>query len=103
MSGTSYKSSEASWKEALFPTFVLHSHRWALGLLFRFSPLPLAFRKHCESTPWELGLASEGFPQSEGASDGLALRYEADSSLIPESPRLNYFYQPPTRGVTESS
>lgn len=75
LSGTSYESSEASWKEALLPPLSsAPTDRLLVPYLFRLSPLPLAFRKLPESTPWELGLASEGFPWCECASDGLALR-----------------------------
>ena len=75
LSGTSYESSEASWKEALLPPLSSAPTDGLLVLyLFRLSPLPLAFRKLSESTPRELGLASEGFPWCEGASDDLALR-----------------------------
>ena len=75
LSGTSYESSEASWKEALLPPLSSAPTDGLLVLyLFQLSPRSLAFRKLSESTPCELGLASEGFLWCEGASDGLALR-----------------------------
>lgn len=62
LSGTSYESSEASWKEALLPPLSsAPTDRLLVPYLFRLSPLPLAFRKLPESTPGSWGWLLKDF------------------------------------------